>query len=267
MVHTFDERLNVNIETKQNIIYDEHLIRYEFVKKFVQEKKVLDIACGSGYGAKILADAGAEKVIAVDINKEAIKSAKVNYFHKNIEYLEGSADNIKLESKSIDTAVSFETIEHLKNPEKYLNELSRIIKDNGMVIISTPNREIFQAKNPFHFKEYSKDEFKNLLKKYFSYCVIFNQDNGIASYIKADNKSANGKIFITDNKNKPLYFIAICGKQEIIDLPKQNITSINSTALNNLYNNPGLKAVDKIYSLLIKIPGIMKIINKIKRKI
>jgi ubiquinone/menaquinone biosynthesis C-methylase UbiE len=264
MAHIFDERLNVNPETKQFIIYDEHLVRYEFAKRFVKGKKVLDIACGSGYGAKILAEAGAEKVIAVDIDKEAVAAAKINYFHKNIEYLESSAEEIKLADKSIDIIVSFETIEHLKNPERYLNELKRVVKDGGTVIISTPNDDVFHAKNPFHFKEYNKDEFGNLLKKYFRYCEIFDQANGIASYIKIDRQNKNGKIFIAENKENPLYFIAVCSNGEIIDLPKDNMASVNPAALHNLYNNPGLKAVNKVYSLIIKIPGVLKIINKIK---
>lgn len=264
MAHIFDERLNISDEIKQNIIYDEHLVRYEFAKRFVKGKKVLDIACGSGYGAKILAEAGAEEVIAIDINKEAVEAAKINYGHNNIEFLEGSAEEIKLGDKSIDTIVSFETIEHLKNPEKYLSELKRVIKDSGLVFISTPNDAVFHTKNPFHFKEYNKNEFADLIKKYFKYYKIFDQANGIASYIKVDKQNEAGKIFIAENKNAPLYFIAVCSNKEIIDLPKDNIVSVNPAALNNLYNNPGLKAVNKIYSLIIKIPGVLKIINRIK---
>jgi 2-polyprenyl-3-methyl-5-hydroxy-6-metoxy-1,4-benzoquinol methylase len=263
MPHTFDERLNINKGIKQNIIYDEHIIRYELAKKFVRGKTVLDIACGSGYGSKILADAGAKKVIAIDINKETVESAKENYYHEKIKYTIGGASEIKLENKSIDIVVSFETIEHLENPEKYLSELARVIKDDGTAIISTPNKDIYQEKNPFHFKEFNKDEFNNLIRRYFKYCYTYKQTNGMASYISMNEEYgwSNNKVIFT-NKIEPMYFIAVCSHKEVADFPKENIISINPVALNNLYNNPGLKIVNKIYSLIIKIPGVKKVISK-----
>ena len=79
MRNTFDERLVPDDSAKQHIIYDEHLIRYELAKEFVKDKTVLDIACGSGYGTKILAEAGAREVEGIDISEEAIISARKNY--------------------------------------------------------------------------------------------------------------------------------------------------------------------------------------------
>ena len=68
----FDERLIPDNDSQTNIIYNEHLVRYQLAAKLARGKKVLDIACGSGYGANILAEAGAAQVIAVDISSEAV---------------------------------------------------------------------------------------------------------------------------------------------------------------------------------------------------
>jgi len=268
MAHTFDERLIVNKDTKKSIIYNEHLIRYGLAKKFVKGKIVLDIACGSGYGAKILAGAGARKVVAVDIDQQAINSAKENYYHKNIEYTAGDAEKIRKDSKTFDVVVSFETIEHLKNPDKFLSEISRVIKDEGLAIISTPNQDVSHEKNPFHFHEFRRNEFESIISKHFKRYKILEQNNGIASCIAPENKLSDrtGEIIITENGCQPIYFIAVCSKSSLSDKLNNNfdIISVNFGSLQNLYNNIGMKIADKIYSIAIKIPGVKKLLGKIK---
>ena len=114
----FDERLTINEKSRSNIIYDEHLVRYKLAAQIAHGKRILDIACGSGYGSKILAQAGAEKVLAIDKSPEVLAQARQNYNHPDIEYKEGNAENIGEADESFDLIVSFETIEHLNNPEK-----------------------------------------------------------------------------------------------------------------------------------------------------
>lgn len=252
----FDERLIPDNDSQANIIYNEHLVRYRLAAKLARGKKVLDIACGSGYGANILAEAGAAQVIAVDISSEAVAAAQKKYSRDNLAYKIGDAEEIKEADESFDLIVSFETIEHLKNPEKYLAELARVLKKDGLALISTPNIEIFGQKNPFHLHEFTKAEFKEKIGKYFSSQIILEQSNGLASYIKVD-KAAGDKLDFS-NPGRPLYFIAVCGQAEIISekLFKENFASINPAALDRIRNNPAVKLVDKIYSILIKIPGV-----------
>ncbi|MFA6551250.1 MAG: class I SAM-dependent methyltransferase, partial [Patescibacteria group bacterium] len=180
MPQMFTERLTPE-DTKNNIIYNEHLIRYELAKQFANGKKVLDIATGSGYGAKILAEAGASEVIAADIDKETLSQAAKNYFHQNVKYLNCGAEEIILEDKTIDLAVSLETIEHLPNQDLFLTELRRVLKDDGLAIISTPNKEVSKNKNPFHIKELNREEFLEILSKYFDKVYLLEQTNGIAT--------------------------------------------------------------------------------------
>lgn len=253
----FEERFELNKEGKGNIIFDEHLVRYEFAKSFAPGKEILEIACGSGYGADILARAGAKKVLAMDIDGASLKKAQKNYQRKNLEFKAGDAERIGLPGDSIGLLVSFETIEHLKKPAKFASEAARVLKDGGLALISTPNKELFGNKNPFHIREFTENEFKDLLEKEFKFVHIIPQRNALASYI--DTGSQRQKIGISA-KTKTSYFIAVCAQKQF-GIQDGTIASLNSLALDNLYDNPGFKLANKIYSLAIKVPGFKKLIK------
>ncbi len=256
----FEERLIINAENRSNIIYDEHLVRYQLAAQLAADKKVLDIACGSGYGAKILAEAGAAKVTAIDQSPAAIALARQNYSHANLIYKEGDAENIGEAGGSFDLAVSFETIEHLKNPEKYLAEIARVLNQKGIFLVSTPNREVFGQKNPYHLHEFTRGEFEQILKKYFKNILVLEQTNGLASLIKVGDY---GKILFPDTPSRPPYFIAVCSNNDVnhSGLFKESVVSVNPAALEKLRNNPAIKFIENIYSFIIKIPGVKKMIE------
>lgn len=262
MSHIFEERFHTDTGLQGNIIFNEHLVRYRLASRLVSGKKVLDIACGSGYGSKILAEAGG-LVTGMDISGEAIANAEKFFSHQNITYKVGSGESLEFENEFFDVVVSFETIEHLENPEKYLKELSRVIKKEGMVLISTPNKEVFGQQNPYHLKEYTRDEFQSEVEKHFSNVQIINQGNVMASVIDLGGRSED--VSITGNI-KTLYFIAACAHSSLEGrLPVENFYSLNGPALDNLYNNPGFKAVNKIYTLATKIPGVKRVFEKIRK--
>lgn len=144
----------------------EHEIRYDFAKKFVADKIVADIACGNGYGTHFLAKSGAKFAYGIDYDKSAIAHATKYYGQKNIKFILGNAQNIRLNKESIDTIVSFETLEHLGDPGKFLKELKRILKPGGIFILSTPNREVSYEDNPYHIKEYTFSELDTLLSDF-----------------------------------------------------------------------------------------------------
>ena len=117
--------------------------------------------------------AGAKYVIGIDISEEACAHAKLKY---GIDARQGNAENINLPNNSIDLITSFETIEHLNNPKAFLFECNRILSPNGTLIISTPNRERKERNtNPFHLREFSKNELIDLLEPYSMDFQVFTQ--------------------------------------------------------------------------------------------
>ena len=140
--------------------------------KYVREKRVLDIACGSGYGSNILKTQGkASGVIGVDISAESITYAKSRYKTASVEFLRGNIEEIAFLNDLFDIIISFETIEHVMDCEKALSEIVRALRSGGMLIMSTPNRKLSSPgksitdppDNPFHISEYNKKEFISLL--------------------------------------------------------------------------------------------------------
>lgn len=153
----------------------EHIYRYQFASRFVRNKRVLDVACGEGYGASALSKANAQSVIGVDISEEAVRHARNKY---GIDARLGNAENLPLASNSIDLIVSFETIEHIADQEAFLKECVRVLVPGGKLIISTPNKDAYGedgSHNPFHCCELTESEFVGLLSSQFSYSQLFTQ--------------------------------------------------------------------------------------------
>ncbi|MFH1769771.1 MAG: class I SAM-dependent methyltransferase, partial [Parcubacteria group bacterium] len=150
------------------------LARYEFASKFVKNKKVLDIACGAGYGTKILKQQGdAKSVDGVDVSVDVIKYAKENFSTKDVNFLIGDVITFG-ETDNYDVIVSVETIEHVNNYKSALKNLHRILKKAGTLLIGTPNRIIVAphnaslhdpSQNPFHCREFSIQELKDDLRQ------------------------------------------------------------------------------------------------------
>lgn len=169
----------------------EHLNRYYFVVNQVElkDKKVLDIASGEGYGSNILAKY-AHNVVGVDISNEAIEHAIRKYKKDNLIYIQGDATKIPLEDNTIDVVVSFETIEHHDKHNEMMLEIKRVLKSDGILIISSPDKYYYSDlpnyKNQFHVKELYYDEFKTLISSYFKKTFFFNQRTFGGSIISLD---------------------------------------------------------------------------------
>ncbi|MFA7654000.1 MAG: class I SAM-dependent methyltransferase [Candidatus Magasanikbacteria bacterium] len=181
----------------------EHHARFEFAAQYVQDKIVVDCACGSGVGSKIFALAGAKQVLAYDLSADDVYSAQAGNYLSNLVYAVGEATALPSESGLADVYISLETIEHLVDDAKFLVEVKRVLKPSGVFICSTPNRAVTNPRsqitdkpwNKFHTREYSYEEFENLLKKYFDSVEIFGQNSKSRWRIKASNLIA--KIFST----------------------------------------------------------------------
>jgi ubiquinone/menaquinone biosynthesis C-methylase UbiE len=172
----------------------EHVHRYALCFSYIKNKTVLDIACGDGYGSNLMASL-AEKVFGVDISEEAVKHAQQKYKASNIEFKQGSASKIPLLDNSVDVAVSFETIEHHELHKEMLEELKRVLKPDGILLISCPDKlnysDIPKYNNPFHVKELYKTEFNELISSYFKYNFQLSQRTVTGSLITLDSSSSN----------------------------------------------------------------------------
>jgi ubiquinone/menaquinone biosynthesis C-methylase UbiE len=199
----------------------EHLNRYYFVLNQIDLKNqiVLDIASGEGYGANLLAQTS-KHVYGVDISLEVIKHSSLKYERDNLTFIQGDAVSIPLDNSSVDIVVSFETIEHHDKHHEMINEIKRVLKPNGILIISSPDKYFYtdkpMNKNDFHVKELYSGEFKDLIRAYFKKTIFYSQKVFVGSIIALDDSSQEGyrkPIVIHKNGGStdfdPLYNIAI----------------------------------------------------------
>ncbi len=173
---TFDNRNG----TQKTLDYEEHISRYVFASQFVKDKMILDIACGMGYGSSFIAKFRPKMVIGVDSSKKAIRKGKEFFEIEVLELLIGDATTTAFQDNTFDIVVSFETIEHIKNYEKFLSEVKRVMKTTGTFIVSTPNREAFSGYNEFylnrfHLKEFTTSEFYVLLQSHFDKVELYGE--------------------------------------------------------------------------------------------
>jgi 2-polyprenyl-3-methyl-5-hydroxy-6-metoxy-1,4-benzoquinol methylase/predicted nucleic acid-binding Zn-ribbon protein len=183
----------------------EHLVRYGFVCPFIQGKKVLDITCGSGYGSHFMALQGAERVVGVDIDRQAIEHALQFHAHPAIEYIVADAQSVpELADHSFDVIVSFETIEHLPHPKIFLSELRRLLNPGGQIFMSCPNDyRVTPWISEFHLHKFRFNEFRDLFLSVFGEGVFFGQHTVLGSCLLLPVR-LGGKSALFDSYKQPL---------------------------------------------------------------
>lgn len=185
--HTWSgERLEPGVFNETTI---EHLHRYALAMEYIAHKKVLDLACGEGYGSALMTSK-ALHVTGIDIDDATIAMASQKYKQGNLSFIKGTTVNIPAPAGEFDVVISFETLEHVGEHEKMLAEITRVLKPGGLLIISTPDKSNYTDKpnrvNPFHVKELTKDDFAALLKGHFVNYRMLQQDIAFSSVITGD---------------------------------------------------------------------------------
>ncbi len=157
----------------------EHLLRYRFCTQFVRGRRVLDVATGTGYGAHMLAQAGAVAVVGMDYDPQAITYARRHY--PGPSFVVGDAHHLPFPNGAFQVVVSLETIEHLERPETFLDEVRRVLAPQGLLILSTPQKGVYPPGNPYHRQEFTAEELSSLLQARFRWVELWFQDLWLAA--------------------------------------------------------------------------------------
>jgi SAM-dependent methyltransferase len=167
------------------LIEVEHLARYHWASACVSGRRVLDAGCGNGYGSLLLHKAGASAVTGVDIAQEAIDTARAQT-SAGVRFVLGDISALPFEDDSFDAAVCFEAIEHVHDQARTLDELRRVLSATGLLIVSSPNRDVYQEGNPFHTHEYTPEELRSALAERFANVRLERQQAWLLSMVCDD---------------------------------------------------------------------------------
>jgi SAM-dependent methyltransferase len=169
-------------ETPEHIVA-EHIARYRAASARPLGRLVLDVACGTGYGAPILAEPGSRSIVGVDLSAQALATAHRRYHHPRVSYVRSRAESLPFDSVSFESVICFETLEHLAEPRGLLRELARVLVPGGRLFVSTPNRRVAspwwpltrRPANPHHVREYQLADLEQELGERFEIEELWGQ--------------------------------------------------------------------------------------------
>lgn len=255
------ERLIPKINVGKAFYY-EHLVRYFFANQFAKDKCVLDLGCGTGYGSSIIKQiGGAKEVDAIDISPESIEYAKevygagVNFRVDDLHCIETVNNN------SIDLVVCFEVLEHTDKQELMIRQIKRVLKRNGLLIISTPNIDTYPKGNEYHLKELSPRVFSTILSRHFHFSKILFQNfflseeiisktqNNLINLGTSEDIFLNKIVHLSTKKNikDSEYLLAVCSDSEI---PKFANLSLSTDRVDNFDLTHGILSLSRQFSEL-----------------
>lgn len=210
--------------------------RYHAAAPLCKGCLVLDAACGDGYGAAILA-ASAAQVWGIDNNPRTAAEASEKYKMPNLTFLCGDAEEMPFENGSFDRVVSFETIEHLRDQKKFLSEVRRVLKSDGILILSSPNKSSFRARNKqenaYHINELEPEELTKMVEEHFPNIALYGQD---AFYNSVISGTGSGTYFVRDGEKRVL-------EQRALDRVQYTILLASASELPSLAPSTFLDAV------------------------
>lgn len=204
----------------------EHWHRYAFARELVAGRRVLDAACGEGYGSALLAGAAAS-VVGVDVSGEAVEHARRRYRADRLEYRQADCLALPFEDGAFDAIVSFETLEHLEDHDGLMAEFRRVLAPDGFLLLSSPDRAVYSDRlghhNEFHVRELYRDQLEALLRQWFPAFRLWGQRLGFHSLIWSLDP-AQGVRFEREQDGAvrtaptpagdPVYFLALCAGDE-----------------------------------------------------
>lgn len=211
-------------ECVREIAY-EHWHRYAFARALVAGKRVLDAACGEGYGAALLARQAAS-VLGIDADAAAVAHARARYGHPALRFEVADVTRLDhLPTDSIDVVVCFETLEHVEDHDALMSGFVRVLSERGVLVISTPDKaattDATGVVNPHHVRELYREEFEALLDRYFPRRRSYGQRLAFHSQLWALDGGSGATQLVTQHGNDflggvreaPSYHVAVCAKR------------------------------------------------------
>lgn len=203
-------------------IWHEHWHRYLFAAPLVAGREVLDVACGEGYGSALLAR-GAARVTGADVAPAAVEHARARYASvANLSFVQADCAALPFPDASFDTVVSFETLEHVAAQEAFLDEVRRVLRQEGCLILSCPNKSEYSDRlgvaNAFHVRELYRNELAQLVSRRFAHAAWYGQRPSFYSVVWPEAGAAAGEIFEVSEAApdapapghaRPLYFVVV----------------------------------------------------------
>jgi SAM-dependent methyltransferase len=207
------------------VVHAEHLVRYLVATQLAPSRRVLDAACGEGYGTALLHAAGASSATGLDVDERTLEHARSR--HPGPDFVVADVRELPFADDSFDLVTCFETIEHVPEPNGVLVELRRVLADDGLLLVSTPNKHEYLVENEFHEREFFHEEFVALLEAHFEHVEILLQHNWLMSAVLGSKlaRGASGDEALGIELRKiaaiepggELYTVALCGCR---DLPR-----------------------------------------------
>lgn len=194
-------------------IWAEHWHRYCAAAPLAAGRRVVDAACGEGYGSDYLASV-AHSVVGIDVAPDAVRHASERYRRPNLRFAAASVSALPIASESVDLVVSFETIEHLAQQGEMLAEFRRVLVPEGVLLISSPNKPVYSAngafRNEHHVKELTRGELAGLLHAGFPRQRWYRQRQLARSTLWKEGEGAERFIDLP-----AMYFVVVCGGSDV----------------------------------------------------
>lgn len=231
-------------------IWYEHYHRYAYAQPLARGKRVLDAACGEGYGSALVA-AAADSVLGLDVSAQAITHARARYGLPNLRFEQADVTALDhLPAASFDLILSFETLEHLFAQETMLQGFRRLLAPGGLLLVSTPDKrnysDIPQFQNEHHVRELYREEFEALLAGIFPYRRLFAQKLLFQSALWAlDSTEGWPSAAVLSREGElreglayaPLYYIAVCALEPLPPLPALHLFGDDEESVYAHYNH------------------------------
>ncbi len=171
---TAPERLSAAAYGRRTQLSLEHEARYRFIAQLTAGKRILDVGCGEGLMLELAARNGAAELFGIDGSEEALDAVRQQLAgYPNVHLQKGPAETLPYADRSFDLVTALEVIEHLDQPDAAVAECRRVVKPDGLVIVSVPNDGLLPAANPYHRNRFTHSRLLGLMRQHFPHVRLF----------------------------------------------------------------------------------------------